>query len=65
MSDLPPDVRRALTHFGSGIRRRQCLDLAAEADRLGFPDVAAKARACADENELLHLLTEDPGGESR
>lgn len=62
MPDLPPDARRALLHFGSAVRYRQCLDLAAEAERLGFPGLAAKARECADENELLRLLTGDPDG---
>lgn len=61
MADLPPDIRRALIHLGSGIRYEQCLELAAECDRLGFPSLAAKAREVADQNEMLALLTEDPG----
>lgn len=60
MADLPPGARRALTHAGSLIRREQCLELAAECERLGFPGLAAKARDCADQHELLVLLTEDP-----
>ena len=65
MPDLPPDVRRALIHLGSGDRYRQSLELAAEAERLGFPAVAAQAREVAEQNEMLMLLTENPDGESR
>lgn len=63
MPDLPPDIRRAFAHLNARDGYRKALELAAKFEREGSPVLAAQAREVAEQNEMLILLTEDPGGD--